>query len=108
MVRIEGKKIIMDKGDYGLPVPFRFVKNNGQVLSTDKIVFKIKTGDEEVLVKEYTNLQKDHNGNLVFVFELTKDESQKLDKDIYVYEIEVYRGDYLLSTFVNNEIIELI
>lgn len=105
MIRTEGKKIIMDKGDYGLPVPFRFINNRGQVLETDEIKLEIKSYGDVVIEKNYTNLDTESNGYLYFVFELTKEDSEKLIEDDYVYSVQVYRDGELLNTLINNELI---
>lgn len=98
----EGKKIIMDEGDYGLPLVMKIINASGQIENTDKIVFSIKKGDEVIVPKEYESLETDENDKLYFTFSLTKDESKKLAKGSYSYEVEVYRDQVYLNTLMKN------
>ena len=98
----EGKKIIMDVGDYGLPLIMKIVNASGQILNTDTIKFSIKKGNEVIVEKEYKDLQTDENDKLYFTFSLTKEESEKLPEDKYIYEVEAYRDEVYLNTLMNN------
>lgn len=100
-------KIIMDKGDYGLPLVMRFTNNNGQILNTDTLLFKIKSNNENIIEQTYTNFQTDENENLFFTFSLTKEESEKLTKNAYTYEVEIYRESEYLNTLINDELFEI-
>lgn len=102
MVRSDGKKIIMDVGDYGLPLVMKIVNASGQVESTDKIIFSIKKGNENIVEKKYESLEIDENNKLYFTFSLTKENSEKLTKGSYVYELKVYRDEVYLNTLTKN------
>jgi len=100
MITVKGKKIIMNKGDYGLPIVYNLT---GELLqATDKILFTI----DDVIEKEYT-LTED-SGKYTFTFELSKEDSDKLTKNFYFYSIKAYREGVLLDTLVDDEGFELI
>ena len=100
----EGKKIIMDVGDYGLPLVIKIINASGQIKETDKLTFNIKRGNRLVIEKKCEVIQIDENGKLYFTFSLTKEESLKLAKGSYTYELEAYRDDVYLNTIVKNEL----
>ena len=98
----EGKKIIMDQGDYGLPLTMKITKNNGQIINSDTILFKIIRNNETIINKEFNGLKIDDNDILFFVFSLSKKESEKLSAGSYKYEIKAYRNDVYLNTLIEN------
>ncbi len=101
MLRVNGNKIRMDEGDYGLFLPFKI---SGDVLATDKIEFRIKDNSysDLILKKDFTDLVEE-DGKFVFKLSFTKEESDKLKEGTYHYGIKQYRDDVLLNTIVEDE-----
>lgn len=102
MLKIVGKQIIMDEGDYGLPLVMKIINTSGQIESTDKIIFSIKKGNENIVEEKYESLEVDENDKLYFTFSLTKEDSKKLTKGGYIYELKVYRDEVYLNTLTKN------
>ena len=103
MLRAEGKKIIMDEGDYGLSLPFKLSGNN--ILITDTIKFKIKKNiydeEEAIIEKEFTNLSEE-DGVIVFSLDFTKNDSNKLTANKYHYGLKQYRNGEFLNTIIKD------
>ena len=100
MITVKGKKIVMNKGDYGLPIVYNLT---GELLQpTDKILFTI--GD--VIEKEYSLMQDEDK--YTFTFELSEEDSEKLTDDLYFYSVKAYRENELLDTLIDDEDFELI
>lgn len=95
MFKIDKKNIQMNEGDYGIKLPITITN----VLETDDLKFVIKKLDNtEVLTKKLiynTETKK-------FEFELTKDDSNKLAKNNYLYSILQLRNETLKNTIVSN------
>ena len=89
MLRAEGKKIIMDEGDYGIKLPFKI---SGDVLETDKFLFVIKKdhNKDEIIRKEY-DLIKEEDNKFCFDLSFTKENSKLLTPGYYVYLIRQCR-----------------
>ena len=98
----EGRKILMNKGDYGIDLPFTMT--NFQFEPNDKFLFSItKNGGAKVLEKEYTNLTGDMS-RFAFALSFTKEESAKLDKGVYTYSLIFLRDDAnVRATVIANE-----
>lgn len=99
----EGRKIRMNKGDYGIDLPFTITQFNFQ--PNDKVLFILKSNNSTstLLEKTYTNLKDDTN-KFSFALSFTEDESKKLDKGVYSYSLVFLReDDKIRSTIVSNE-----
>ena len=103
MIKIDNKAITMDKGDYGLPLIMRIVKNNGLISKEDTVTIRIKHNDIVIIEKEYKGLSTDENDILYFTFSLTKEESAKLTEKNYKYEVEAYKDGVYLNTLSKND-----
>lgn len=103
MLKIDNKSITMDKGDFGLPLMMRIVKNNGLISSEDTVTIRIKHNDTVIIEKEYKGLSTDEDGSLYFTFSLTKEESEKLTEKNYKYEVEAYRDNVYLNTLSKDD-----
>ncbi len=100
MITVKGKKIVMNKGDYGLPIIFNLY---GPLLQNGDVA-KFIIGD--IIEKEYELSEND--GKFSFVFSLTESESAKLTDDYYTYSVKAYRNGEYLDTLRDDEDFELI
>ena len=99
----EGRKILMNEGDYGVDLPFTMT--GFEFEPNDKFLFSItkKGGTSKVLEKEYKNLTGDMT-QFAFALSFTKEESSKLNKGVYDYSLVFLREDAnIRSTVVSNE-----
>ena len=95
MIKIIDKNIEMNEGDFGIKVPITITN----ILETDDIKFIIKNLDNtEVLTKKLMYNAETKK----FEFELTKEDSNKLVKNNYLYSIVQLRNETLKNTIVSN------
>ena len=102
-LKSEGRKILMNKGDYGIDLPFTMT--GFEFEPNDKFLFRItkNNGSNQILEKEYSNLTGDMS-QFAFALSFTKEESLKLDKGSYAYSLIFLRDDAnIRSTIVSNE-----
>ena len=88
-MKTEGKNIEMYYGDFGVQLPITITN----VLETDTIKFEIYD------ISNNTIIEKDlpfKDGK--WIFELTEDESKKLEIRDYLYSIKQYRDGVLRNT----------
>lgn len=89
MIKLQGKNIKMDYGDYGIVVPI-IITN---VLETDEIKFNIYNIANELKIGKTLPFEDER-----WIFQLTKEESEALTAGDYWYEIVQYRNDILQNT----------
>ncbi|MBQ2870324.1 hypothetical protein IJE86_01340 [bacterium] len=100
MLRGKGTNIIMTEGDFGLNLPITIKGESFE--PTDTIKVRISQNDEEILTKTFTNIE-----NNTFKFALTKEESELLTPNYYVYSLDWYRGDTFLCNIIRNGLFEV-
>lgn len=94
------KKITMNEGDFGLILPISF----GDFADGDTITVIIKDKEDEII----KILNKDFivaDGKINFV--LTKEESDKLKKGTYLYDIKQERANELKNTIATDNTFEV-
>ena len=99
----EGRKILMNTGDYGVDLPFKM--SNFKFEPNDKFLFIItkNNGTTKILEKEYKNLTGDMS-QFAFALSFTKEESAKLNKGLYGYDLIFIReNESIRSTVIANE-----
>lgn len=96
MLRGSEKQITMTEGDFGIPLPIKI--NGTEILEDDVISFKILDEKNEIIKKEYTNIN-----NNQFDFTLTHEESNKLKPGFYYYIIDLYKNDEFMNNIIKNE-----
>lgn len=97
MFRVKNKNIYMTENDFGVVLPIKFI--SGDVLETDTIkfiIYKEKNEDEKeiIITKDFSVVDN------ILEFELTKEESVLLEKDVYKYGIKQYRDNDLVDTVI--------
>lgn len=97
MFKIQGKNIIMNKGDFGIKLPITITN----VLETDILKINIYDISGSIIEK---NLLLEENK---YIFELTKEETNLLDQKDYMYEILQYRGEILQNTINKNSLFKV-
>ena len=92
-------KITMNEGDFGIVLPISF--SNIQDGETIKVIIKEKSKEEtKILDLDFTT-----SSNKID-FQLTKDETAKLNKGRYLFDMKHYRDDTLQNTLlVDNDYI---
>lgn len=103
-LKSEGRKILMNKGDYGIDLPFTMT--GFEFEPDDKFLFILtkNNGNNQLLEKTYSNLAEDAVSQFAFALSFTKEESLKLDKGSYAYSLIFLRDDAnIRSTIVSNE-----
>lgn len=89
MIKIEDKNIIIDYGDFGIKTPISITN----VLETDTIKFEIFDINNNVIIEKALPYENER-----WIFELTEDESKKLEVRDYLYSIKQYRDEILQNT----------
>ena len=89
MIKIEDKNIIIDYGDFGIKTPISITN----VLETDTIKFEIFDINNNVIIEKALPYENER-----WIFELTEDESNKLEIRDYLYSIKQYRDEILQNT----------
>ena len=89
MIKIEDKNIIIDYGDFGIKTPISITN----VLETDTIKFEIFDINNNVIIEKALPYENER-----WIFELTEDESNKLETRDYLYSIKQYRDGILQNT----------
>lgn len=89
MTRTEGKNIIVDYGDFGIKTPIKITN----VLETDTIKFEIYDVNNNSIIEKDLPFE---NGK--WIFELTEEDSKKLEVRDYLYSIKQYRDGILQNT----------
>ena len=98
-IKQNGKDLQMNKGDFGLPL-FVNIKN---FVETDKVKFAIyNLKEEEVLKKDLVF----DNGK--FIYELTEEDTNKLEEKTYMYKVIQYRDGVLQNTINENSLFEVV
>lgn len=98
MTKIEGKNIIIDYGDFGIKTPISITN----VLETDTIKFEIFDINNNVIIEKTLPYENER-----WIFELTEDESEKLEVKDYLYSIKQYRGGVLQNTINKNSLFKV-
>jgi hypothetical protein len=93
MTRTEGKNIIIDYGDFGIKTPISITN----VLETDTIKFEIYDISNNSIIEKDLPFE---DGK--WIFELTEDDSKKLEVRDYLYSIKQYRDGILQNTINKN------
>jgi aminopeptidase-like protein len=88
-MKTEGKNIEMYYGDFGVQLPITITN----VLETDTIKFEIYDINNNVIIEKDLPYE-----NEKWIFELTEDESKKLEIRDYLYSIKQYRDGTLQNT----------
>ena len=101
----ESLLIEMVEGDYGLTLPITLNVDDTVFNSEDQFAIKIfKEVDGEPLVsKEYSNI----NNNTI-EFSLTQEESNKLPKGRYYYDIDWFQGNSFLGNVVGKKVFKVL
>ena len=91
----------MNQGDYGVTLPFTVTGTEFQ--ENDTFLFQILKTGGTVLEKSFNNLSEDLT-KFAFSLSFTKDESNKLNKGAYTYNlIHIRNEDALRNTVISNE-----
>lgn len=98
MIKIEDKNIIIDYGDFGIKTPISITN----VLETDIIKFEIFDTDNNVIIEKDLPYENER-----WIFELTEDESNKLEIRDYLYSIKQYRDGILQNTINKNSLFKV-
>ena len=99
MFLIKNKDIKMHHGDFGLQLPMTITN----VQDNDEIVFEIYTPDGDTIIrKTLPNIDEK------FIFELTEEESHKLEEKTYNYKLIQYRNNIMQNTLNNDSLFEII
>ena len=98
MTKIEGKNIIIDYGDFGIKTPISITN----VLETDTIKFEIFDINNNVIIEKTLPYENER-----WIFELTEDESEKLEVKDYLYSIKQYRDGILQNTINKNALFKV-
>ena len=99
MFKIEGKKITMNKGDFGLELPMTI----SNILESDTIKFEIYEVDKNIIIEKDLPYRDEK-----FVFELTKEETDKLIEKSYMYKIVQYRENIMQNTINEDSLFEVV
>ena len=97
MLKGNGKKIIMTEGDYGLSLPITINGTTFEPNDNIKLVIKRVANGEEVLSKNYSNIE-----NNTFEFILTEEESKLLTPFDYVYTLDWFRDGKFLCNIIKD------
>ena len=89
MTKTNGRDITIDYGDFGIKTPITITN----VLETDIVKFEIYDVSNNVIVKKDLPYE---DGK--WIFELTEDDSKKLNIQTYLYSIKQYRDGVLQNT----------
>ena len=97
MWKVDGDKLYMSEGDFGLGLPFTV--SGFEVAPTDSLrfTFKTATNGDTILEKTYTNIV-DNSFELTF----TADESELFTPGTYVYSLEWYQSGHFACFIVEN------
>ena len=98
MTKTDGKDITINYGDFGIKTPITITN----VLETDVIKFEIYDVSNNIIVEKDLPYE---DGK--WIFELTKEESQKLNIKNYMYSIKQYRDDVLQNTINKNSLFKV-
>lgn len=98
MTKIDGKDITINYGDFGIKTPITITN----VLETDTLKFEIYDVSNNIIVEKDLPYE---DGK--WIFELTKEESQKLNIQNYMYSIKQYRDDVLQNTINKNSLFKV-
>ena len=98
MIKIEDKNIIIDYGDFGIKTPISITN----VLETDTIKFEIFDINNNVIIEKALPYENER-----WIFELTEDESKKLEVRDYLYSIKQYRDEILQNTINKNALFKV-
>lgn len=96
----DNKRITMNEGDFGLILPIRF----GDFLDGDIITVIVKDRNDEskkLLNKDFIVI----DGKINFI--LTQEETDKIKKGTYLYDVRQYRAGELRNTIVVDNIFEV-
>lgn len=99
MFKIEGKKITMNKGDFGIELPMTI----SNILESDVIKFEIY-GPNGNMILEKTLPYREGK----FVFEITEEESNKLEEKTYMYKIVQYRENIMQNTINEDSLFKVV
>lgn len=89
MTKTNGRDITIDYGDFGIKTPVTITNT----LETDTLKFEIYDVSNNVIVKKDLPYK---DGK--WIFELTKEESEKLNVQTYLYSIKQHRDGVLQNT----------
>ena len=98
MTRTEGKNIIIDYGDFGIKTPISITN----VLETDTIKFEIYDISNNSIIEKDLPFE---DGK--WIFELTEEDSEKLEVRDYLYSIKQYRDGVLQNTINKNSLFKV-
>lgn len=103
MFRVDDLSITMYEGDFGEILPITITKGNIQI--GDIFKFFIKNGSFNNIIDK--TIPCDIN-NKELTFSLTQEESNLLQKGIYIWGIKQYRNTILIDTLTANNLFEVV
>lgn len=98
MTKIDGEDITINYGDFGIKTPVTITNT----LETDVIKFEIYDVSNNIIVEKKLPYE---DGK--WIFELTEDESKKLNIQTYLYSIKQYRDGVLQNTINKNSLFKV-
>lgn len=101
----ETKQIEMIEGDFGLALPITLNVDDTVFGAEDHFAIKIfeELDGTPVVEKEYSNITDN-----TIEFSLTKEESDKLPKGRYYYDIDWFQGDSFLGNIIRQKIFKVL
>ena len=99
MFKIQGKDIQMNQGDFGIELPMTI----SNILDGDIIEFEIYESNKKNIIKKPLNYRDEK-----FIFELTKEETEKLREKVYLYRVIQYRDEVLQNTINEDSLFEVV
>lgn len=96
---IKNKDIKMNHGDFGLQLPMTI----SNIQDNDEIVFEIYTPDGDTVIRKTLP-----NIDSKFIFELTEEESNKLEEKLYRYKLIQYRENIMQNTINEDSLFEVV
>lgn len=103
MWEVDGENIRMVEGDFGFYLPFTFDDINITAEDIVTLVIKKDKDSEPLLIKSFTDIV-DNTVNLI----LTKEDSEKLVVDNYLYTLDWCNSDAFLGTLINGALFKVI
>ena len=95
MWTVDGNIITMARGDYGIKLPITITGFTAGAGDSFKLAFEDKTGSEQILTKEYSNIS-----NNTIQFELTSSESALFSVGTYMYSLDWYQSGVFMCNII--------
>ena len=103
MWNVSGTTLIMTEGDYGIKLPVTISGTTLAVGDSVKLTFKTKANGDEILVKDFDNIQQN-----TVQLELMETESALFPVGSYVYSLDWYQDGNFMCNIIPTAVLKVV